>query len=260
MKTLRSILLFGLTAHIVAVCPHDHDLESPVCSTLSDAQTGFKHYVLEPYIQPQVDKILGHPSVARVYEPIAGHVTTIADYAIPHARALSLQYNVVYSQYWDAGDKKFHQHADPYLERYHQYYNAHITPLVETYFTPAKLRLDSYGRIVGMYAEPYIYQAAFHLQELEKKVEPYAIVAWGYVSDAPNYVLKHGWEPLMDARRAYVDPPISKIMEAVEDVSTEVKSTASKLETSFMANAAETPDGQTAFDAEEVIEEEVYVK
>lgn len=118
-------------------------------------------------------------------------------------------------------------------------------PPYQTYVVPTINQLDKYGKIAGMRAEPYLHQAVVALQEGGQKVQPYALVLAGYASQVPGLLRQHAWEPLVDIRRTYVDPPISKIMETVEEVGGEAKAaTTSK----FMAHARETPGEQQAFE------------
>jgi len=103
-----------------------------------------------------------------------------------------------------------------------------------------------------MRVEPYLHRAVVELQRGGRKVQPYALTALGYAAQVPGLVRQHAWEPLMDARRTYVDPPISKIMETVEEAGGEAKAaTTSK----FMAHARETAGEQQVFEGAPTSEE-----
>lgn len=259
-KTLLSLVTFAFVAHIIAVCPHDHKLESGVCGSLHTLQASFKKSILEPYVQPRVDKILSHPSVSRVYNPVVGQLSSAVDSLTPHARVLGLNFNQAYLYYWDEGERKFYEYYNPNVSPYVEKY---ITTPYKIYILPLEPRLHQLEATADRLLEPLARELSTQFGRALQVGEGYAIVAWEHAREMPALVLQRGWEPLMDARRTYVDPPISKIMEAVEDVGTEVKSTAAKLETSLGANAAETPAspaGQDViFDKDELVDEESYV-
>lgn len=263
MKTIRKAILAGLIAHTLLVCPHDDKLESPVCSTVHDFRGYFTYHIFEPHLKPQADKILQHPSVAPIANPLLQHGTIVVGQVTPFVKDASLRLNKAYLSYLDKAHDELSKQADPHVRAVYQQYAIHvqpfldknIVPLQQQYLSPALIHLEHYGRLAGLHAEPYLYKGILLTQDLAHQVQPHAMVALAYLGELPRLGRQLAWEPLMDLRRTYVDPPISKILETVDEVGGEAKATASRFETAFMARAQQTPgDGPPEYP---IYEEEV---
>lgn len=253
MKAIRKAVLAGLIAHTLLICPHDDTLESPVCSTLHDFRSYFNYYIFEPHLKPQADKILQHPSVTPIADPLLQRGTLVVGQVTPFVKDISLRLNKAYLSYLDKAHDELSKQADPHFRAVYRQYATHVqpfldknvAPLHQQYLSPALFHLEHYGRLAGLHAEPYLYKGILLAQDLARGVQPHAMVALGYLGEVPRLGRQLAWEPLMDLRRTYVDPPISKILETVDEVGSEAKATASKFETAFMARAQQTPgDGR----------------
>ncbi|KAG9017029.1 hypothetical protein FRB90_002038 [Tulasnella sp. 427] len=249
MKTIRKVVFAGLVAHILLVCPHDDKLESPVCSTLHDFRGYFNYHIYEPHIKSQADKLLSHPSVTPVLDPLMQQGAPVVQQVTPIVKDASLRLNKAYLATLDRAHNELSKQADPHLQALYAQYALHVQPLVdkhvtppyELYVTPTLKHLDHYGRLAILHAEPYLYKGMLLAQDLARDIEPHAKLALGYLGEVPRFARQNAWEPLMDLRRTYVDPPISKILETVDEVGSEAKATAAKFETTFMARAEQTP-------------------
>ncbi|KIO15599.1 hypothetical protein M407DRAFT_34811, partial [Tulasnella calospora MUT 4182] len=249
MKTVRRVVLAGLIGHTLLVCPHDNELESPVCSTLHDFRGYFNCHIFEPYLKPQATEIASHPSLAPIIDSVLQYGAPVVGRATPLVKDVSLRLNKAYLSYLDKAHEELSKQADPHLRALHQQYAVHVQPFLDKnvlpsyqqYVAPGLIHLEHYGRVAGLYAEPYLYKGMLVVQDVGRQVQPHALVALGYLGEVPRLARQIAWEPLMDLRRTYVDPPISKILETVDEVGSEAKATASKFETAFMAHAKQTP-------------------
>ncbi|KAG9050428.1 hypothetical protein FS837_005501 [Tulasnella sp. UAMH 9824] len=264
MKTVRRVVLAGLIGHTLLVCPYDNDLESPVCSTLHDFRGYFNYHIFEPHLKPQASKIASHPSVAPIIDPVLQYGAPVVGRVTPVVKDVSLRLSKAYLSYLDKAHEELSKQADPHLRALHQQYSVHVQPFLDKnvlppyqqYVAPGLIHLEHYGRVAGLHAEPYLYKGMLAVQDLGRQVQPHALVALGYLAEVPRIARQIAWEPLMDLRRTYVDPPISKILETVDEVGSEAKATASRFETAFMARAEQTPGDAPAPDMP-VYEEDV---
>ncbi|KAG8903177.1 hypothetical protein FRB99_003626 [Tulasnella sp. 403] len=246
------LALVPLVLHAAIVCPYDPTFEDALCSTVHDAHTGLERYALQP-LKPYFDSISTQPHVAQALH----HASPFVERLAPPIQAFGVRVNRLYLHALSSGQNALHGLAQPYMAQIQEHFNTHINPSLEKhvfppyklYIAPALARLERYGRIVGIHAEPHLYRCAVWLLDVGRKAQPYLLVVWGHVAEVPGLVRRHAWEPLMDVRRTYVDPPISKILETVDEAGGDAKpSSATRFEATFMAHAKETPNEQVVLD------------
>jgi len=174
---------------------------------------------------------MSHPSVSRVVDPVLRHATPVIQQIPPtfHKRTEHLyQQYLVYST---LAELLLRKHSRPYAKQLQQHYDAQIDPYVsqfittpyKVYLAPAVVKAEGWGQAIGEQIEPYLWRTAATLYRGAHGAQPHLMVLWGYVADIPSMVQHRAWDPLVDLRRTYVDPQVSKMMETVEEVGGESK-------------------------------------
>ena len=162
-----------------------------------------------------------YPQVARVYQPIANTAKPIVHRIKPLASEASIRANAMYLALgdflYDAGKpyagplrQKFDESISPGAQRY-------LVQPYQEYAQPLLHAADQYGQTAGRHIEPYLFHTAFALRQARDQAQPYLAAAWTEAKKLPMLLQIHAWEPLMELRRTYVDPPVSKMVKAVED-------------------------------------------
>lgn len=261
-RRLRPWIVVGLVGHALLVCPHDDKNESAVCSTVHDASSFLKYHVVDPYLLPQINELLANPKVANVVDPVVQATHPLVQKLAPAIHAGSAQLHHAYVHFTNVGHQQLVHHSSPYVRQLQDHYSSQIHPHVEKhiippyklYIEPTWHQLEHWGRIAGIHAEPYLYQGVVLLQQAGRQAQPYAVIAWDRLAEVPGLVHRLAWEPMMEIRRTYVDPPLSKILETVNEATDEVKGSSGGFSTTFTARAVETPA-----EANGKVAEEAYV-
>jgi len=251
MKPIRRGILLGLVTYTVVICPHDKNDELALCRAKTAAEVYWHQYIYEPHLQPRLEAIYNHPNVASVVVPVVKISQPITKHIQPLVHTGTEKIHGLYIGYSTVAGEEFDRFTTPYKTELQKHYDAHlgpyITPTYQGYVLPALAQADNWGRVAGTKMEPYLWRAAATVRQGMREAQPYLLVAGDYVAQVPGVLREHAWEPLMDIRKTYVDPQVSKMMETVEEVGGEARA-------SFTAAAKEVqaPEGEEE-------EEELYV-
>ncbi|KAG8854588.1 hypothetical protein FRB96_007458 [Tulasnella sp. 330] len=248
-------IMVGLVTYTVVICPHDKKNDLPLCRAKTDVEHYWDRYIYEPLVQPRLYDLYALPSVQNLIVPI-----------IPYAKPYAKQVQVFLDQrgrnvyrnyltYSTLAEQELRHHSQPYVKQLQQHYDTHLDPFVSQYINPSLKQAEVWGRATGQTLEPYFYQAATTLSRAMHETEPAFAVLWSYAADVPGVVHKRAWEPLVDLRRTYVDPQVSKMMETVDEVGGDAKVAADEHITAPAAEAGETVDKADDTPSETVVSE-----
>ncbi|KAG9036361.1 hypothetical protein FRB95_009283 [Tulasnella sp. JGI-2019a] len=247
--SVRYTIMVGLVTYTVVICPHDKKNDLALCRTKTDAERAWKRHIYEPYLEPRFNDLLAHPSVSRVVDPVIHHTKPVSRqvHSFLNQRSQNVYRN--YLMYSALAERELHKHSQPYVKQVQRQYNTHLDPYVSQYITPTYnnhiipviQRMEVWGRATGRMLEPYLYRAAITIRRAAHQTEPVLAVLWSYAADVPGAIHQRAWEPLVDLRRTYVDPQVSKMMETVDEVGGEAKAAADEHVTAPTAETVEKP-------------------
>ncbi|EMD39165.1 hypothetical protein CERSUDRAFT_112841 [Gelatoporia subvermispora B] len=212
---LIRLLAIGFIAYSLSLCPDDPRYQSSICRGVSE----YRRHVYDPYIVPQVHRVLSHPSVSPYVEkakPIAGHVYTTAK---PIALRTQLEWNKrVVPQWRKRVIPLYNKHALPYVRRA----EAQIAPYVRRAELEYQIRVAPYVRYTAMTlqkwqrkARPYVVTAAHKTYDGYLCIRPYARPAWEKLKD----LLARAAVIMGQYRRQFVDPHVKQIWERAKELS-----------------------------------------
>ncbi|KAI0083960.1 hypothetical protein BDY19DRAFT_974916 [Irpex rosettiformis] len=222
-ELLTRIFLLWFTVYTITVCPNDETLKSPICRGLS----AYRHYVLEPYLFPQVQRALAHPSIAPYVDRVAPVIRSSIDTAKPILIRVNSEWNQRVVPQWEKRIiPQWQRHVDPQLDKYVWPRFRHAQDLVTPYITTVQ---REYERRVG----PRVRFALRKLETWQHQARPYVILAAhktydGYQVAKPyarpvleklRGLLLRSFEFLQEQRRQFVDPHVHKIWERVKELS-----------------------------------------
>ncbi|KAI0251393.1 hypothetical protein BJV78DRAFT_1282460 [Lactifluus subvellereus] len=211
---LRYLLLF-FTIYSLSVCPHDAELQSPVCRGLSE----YRRLILEPYIFPAVNNALSHPSVLPYVDRAKPFVNRAIQVASPVVLHTQREWNHRIVPQWNKVIvPQFRKYLTPQLER--------ASALVQPYLFAAEERYES---LLG----PHVRLTAYTANKYQRAVRPYILLAAdrtysGYQTARPyfrpvwqhiKHILKQLLIFLRAQRRQFVDPHVAKIWERIKELS-----------------------------------------
>ncbi|KAG8958197.1 hypothetical protein FRC03_009361 [Tulasnella sp. 419] len=242
-NTIRAIILFSFLSYSVVVCPFDSKHESPVCLGLHDLHVGFTNYIRDPYLQPQINKLLAHPQVNPVVDPVVRISTPVIEKATPLVKYVGAQLNYQYVKHSAPLYVQIRSTTAPYVKQLDDHYQKHFAPHYNKYAAPVISQSLVYVRTFERYAEPYLYKLSVFVRQTAIEAKPYVALVWVEAQKVPGLLKDHVWDPLMELRRTFVDPHISKMMKAVEEnggTNGHAKPSSTRFEKTFMARAEQT--------------------
>lgn len=242
--------MVGLVTYTVVICPHDKKNDLALCRTKTDVEHYWNRHVYEPYVQPRLSDVYALPSMQDLVLPAIHYAKPVTQKVQAFLDQRSQNIYLNYLTYSTLAERELRHHSQPYMKQLQHQYDAHLDPYVSryvvptynTHIDPALQRADLWARATGQTLEPYFYRAAAALSRAAHETEPVLAGLWSYAADVPGVVRKRAWEPLVDLRRTYVDPQVSKMMETVDEVGGDAKVAADEHITAPAAEAGEKAD------------------
>ncbi|KAF7309451.1 hypothetical protein MIND_00315900 [Mycena indigotica] len=232
-KSSRSILdrlgllVLGLFVfYAFRTCPQDTHLSNPICRSLSQYRT----HVLEPYVIPQLNRAISHPSIApyvvkaeqierETVRPIVVKTVQVTGPYVAATKRITWDKTAVplFNAYVVP---QYHKHVLPQWNKHVvSQWRKHVSPQlqrVQPHFSRAQRTIQT-SAIVGR--KLYITRIQPALVKAYALTKPYVVKT--YVIVKPRALAFYGALSARtgEARRAYVDPHVVRIWEKVLELS-----------------------------------------
>ncbi|KII87285.1 hypothetical protein PLICRDRAFT_42929 [Plicaturopsis crispa FD-325 SS-3] len=222
LDLLTHTFILCFTIYTLSVCPSDEKLASPVCRGLAN----YRRLVLEPYVFPQFQRVLDHPSISPYVVTSKKYIDSAVTTATPVLIRTNAEWNARVVPQWNKRvvpqwNKRvipqWNKHVVPHIQRVESELEPYRLRIAQEYverISPSLQFASNKLQLLQVKAQPYVSLAASKTYGGYQIAKPYAIPLWQRV----KLVIKQLLLVLQAQRRQFVDPHVARIWEKVVEL------------------------------------------